>query len=41
MNSKDTGKDDAKALEMWQKSYNSGNKTEELKQKITNKGWKR
>jgi len=26
---------------MWQKSYNSGNKTEELKQKITNKGWKR
>ena len=41
MNSKDTGKDDAKALEMWQKSYNSGNKTEELKLKITNKGWKR
>jgi len=41
MNSKDNGKDDAKALEMWQKSYNSGNKTEELKLKITNKGWKR
>jgi tetratricopeptide (TPR) repeat protein len=41
MNSKDTGKDDAKALDIWQKSYNSGNKTEELKQKITNKGWKR
>ena len=41
MNSKDNGKDDAKALEIWQKSYNSGNKTEELKDKITNKGWKR
>jgi len=41
MNSKDNGKDDAKALELWQKSYNSGNKTEELKLKITNKGWKR
>lgn len=41
MNSKDSGKEDAKALEIWQKSYNSGNKTEELKQKITNKGWKR
>jgi len=41
MNSKDTGKDDAKALEIWQKSYDSGNKTAELKQKITNKGWKR
>lgn len=32
---------EAKALQMWQKSYDSGNKTEELKQKITNKGWKR
>jgi Predicted N-acetylglucosaminyl transferase len=32
---------EAKALEMWQRSYNAGNKTEELKQKITNKGWKR
>jgi len=32
---------EAKALEVWQKSYDSGNKTEELKQKITNKGWKR
>ena len=41
MNSKDNGKDDAKALDIWQKSYNSGNKTEELKDKITNKGWKR
>ena len=30
-----------KALEMWQKSFNSGNKTDELKQKINNKGWKR
>jgi len=41
MNSKDTGKDDVKALELWQKSYDAGNKTEELKQKISNKGWKR
>ena len=40
MNSKDT-KDDAKALEMWQKSYDSGNKTDLLKEKIDNKGWKR
>jgi tetratricopeptide (TPR) repeat protein len=36
-----SGKDDAKALEMWKKSYDSGNKTDELKQKIDNKGWKR
>jgi len=35
------GKDDAKALEIWQKSYDSGNKTEELKTKISNKGWDR
>ena len=41
MNGKDTGKDDAKALETWKKSYDAGNKTEELKLKITNKGWKR
>ena len=32
---------EAKALETWQKSYDAGNKTETLKQKITNKGWKR
>ncbi|HJV78073.1 MAG TPA: hypothetical protein VJ602_06780 [Paludibacter sp.] len=32
---------EAKALQMWQKSYDAGNKTEELKLKITNKGWKR
>ncbi|MDR3652900.1 MAG: tetratricopeptide repeat protein [Paludibacter sp.] len=32
---------DAKALKIWQKSYDSGNKTEEMKQKIENKGWKR
>jgi tetratricopeptide (TPR) repeat protein len=32
---------DTKALEMWQKSYDSGNKTDELKNKIENKGWKR
>ena len=41
MNSKNDNKDDAKALEMWQKSYDAGNKTEELKKKIENKGWKR
>jgi len=41
MNSKDSGKDDAKALQMWQKSYDAGNKTEALKTKIENKGWKR
>ena len=40
MNSKDA-KDDAKALEMWQKSYDSGNKTDSLKEKIGNKGWLR
>jgi len=32
---------EVKALETWQKSYDAGNKTEELKLKITNKGWKR
>ena len=41
MNSKDNGKDDAKALQMWQKSYDSGNKTDALKEKIEKKGWKR
>ena len=41
MNSKTDGKDDAKALEMWQKSFDAGNKTEEMKRKIANKGWKR
>ena len=41
MNGKDTGKDDAKALEMWQKSYDAGNKTDSLKEKIGNKGWLR
>lgn len=32
---------ESKAIETWTKSYDAGNKTEELKQKITNKGWKR
>jgi len=41
MNSKDSGKDDAKALQMWQKSYDSGNKTDALKEKLEKKGWKR
>lgn len=36
-----SGTDDKKALEMWQKSYDSGNKTDELKLKIDNKGWER
>jgi tetratricopeptide (TPR) repeat protein len=34
-------KEDEKALQMWQKSLEAGNDTEELKQKIENKGWKR
>ena len=34
-------KNDDKALKMWQKSYESGNKTDDLKKKIDNKGWKR
>lgn len=34
-------KDDKKALEMWQKSYDAGNKSEELRNKINNQGWKR
>ncbi|MDD5184773.1 MAG: tetratricopeptide repeat protein [Paludibacter sp.] len=41
MSGKDDGKNDAKALEMWQKSYDAGNKTEELKEKIEKKGWVR
>ena len=41
MSGRDDKKDDAKALDMWQRSYDSGNKTEELKQKIKNKGWER
>jgi len=41
MNGKADGKDDAKALEMWQKSFDAGNQTEEMKLKIANKGWKR
>ncbi len=32
---------ESKAMETWQKSYDAGNKTEALKLKITNKGWKR
>ena len=32
---------ESKAMETWQKSYEAGNKTEALKLKITNKGWKR
>jgi tetratricopeptide (TPR) repeat protein len=32
---------EAKALEMWQKACDAGIKTDELKKKIENKGWKR
>jgi len=32
---------DDKALEMWQKSLDAGNKTDDLKKKIENKGWVR
>ena len=34
-------KNDDKALEIWQKAFNTGNKTDDLKKKIENKGWKR
>jgi tetratricopeptide (TPR) repeat protein len=34
-------KDEAKALKMWQKGYDAGNKTDDLKKKIENKGWKK
>lgn len=34
-------KEDKKALEMWQKAYDSGNKTDEIKKKIEDKGWNR
>lgn len=36
-----SGNNDTKALEMWQKAYDSGNKSEELKLKIQHKGWQR
>jgi len=34
-------KNDEKALKIWQKSFDTGNKTDDLKKKIENKGWKR
>jgi tetratricopeptide (TPR) repeat protein len=34
-------KNDEKALLMWQKSFDAGNKSNEVKLKIENKGWKR
>ena len=34
-------KNDDKALKLWQKSFEAGNKTDDLKKKIENKGWKR
>ncbi|HLP04184.1 MAG TPA: tetratricopeptide repeat protein [Paludibacter sp.] len=41
MNGKTDKKDDDKALELWQRSYEAGNKTDELKKKIESKGWNR
>jgi len=35
------GNHDMKAIETWEKAYNGGYQTEELKNKIDNKGWKR
>jgi tetratricopeptide (TPR) repeat protein len=34
-------KNDEKALLMWQKAFDAGNNTNEVKLKIENKGWKR
>ena len=34
-------REDEKALEMWQRAYDEGEQTEEVKQKIENKGWER
>ena len=34
-------KNDEKALEMWHKAYEAGEQSEEVKQKIKNKGWER
>jgi tetratricopeptide (TPR) repeat protein len=33
--------DDSKAIDMWQKAFNLGEKSDNLKLKIENKGWKR
>lgn len=35
------GNNDEKAKEMWQKAYDAGVKTDELKEKINNHGWER
>ena len=35
------GGNDEKALEYWQKAYDNGHQTDEVKQKIDNKGWER
>lgn len=34
-------RNDEKAMQIWKKSYESGNKTDDLKKKIDNNGWKR
>ncbi|MDO9633691.1 MAG: tetratricopeptide repeat protein [Paludibacter sp.] len=36
-----SGNNDTKALEVWEKAYNSGYQTDELKEKIENHGWER
>lgn len=36
-----SGNNDQKAVDSWQKAYDSGVQTEELKNKIDNKGWQR
>lgn len=36
-----SGGNDQKALEIWQKAYEQGIKSDELKSKIDNKGWNR
>lgn len=41
MNGKANKDYETKALQMWQKAYDAGMKTDELKNKIENKGWKR
>jgi len=35
------GDDDEKAIEIWQKAYDAGYQTDELKEKIENNGWER
>jgi len=41
MHGKNDSKQESKALEMWVKAMDNGNKSPELKQKVENKGWTR